>query len=31
MAGWVRRSGARTSKAFEEIEVTRGLPEVWTR
>jgi len=31
MAGWVRRSGARTSKAFEEIEVTRGLPEAWTR
>ena len=31
MARWARAQGARSSKAFEEIEVTRNLPEIWTR
>ena len=30
MARWVRAQGARTSKRFEGIEVSRNLPEVWT-
>jgi UDP-glucose 4-epimerase len=30
MARWVRAHGARTSKAFDAIEVTRHLPAVWT-
>jgi UDP-glucose 4-epimerase len=30
MARWVREQGARTSRAFEGIEVTKNLPAVWT-
>ena len=29
MAGWVRSHGARSSRTFEDIEVTRNLPSVW--
>jgi UDP-glucose 4-epimerase len=29
MAGWARAVGARTSKAFGEIEIPRGLPGIW--
>jgi len=29
MAEWVRRHGARTSREFERIEVTRNFPEAW--
>jgi UDP-glucose 4-epimerase len=29
MASWVRSHGARTSAAFEGIEVTKNLPAVW--
>lgn len=29
MAAWVKAHGARTSKPFEGIEITRGLPKVW--
>jgi UDP-glucose 4-epimerase len=31
MAEWVRRQGARTSQAFENIEVLKNLPLAWTR
>jgi len=30
MARWVRAQGARTSRRFEDIEVTRNLPAIWT-
>jgi UDP-glucose 4-epimerase len=29
MAAWVRRHGARTSREFENIEVTRNFPQAW--
>jgi UDP-glucose 4-epimerase len=29
MAGWAKRTGTRTSKLFENIEVTRNLPATW--
>lgn len=29
MAAWVQQHGARESRAFEGIEVTRGLPAAW--
>ena len=29
MAAWVKKSGVRTTKAFRDIEVTKGLPESW--
>ena len=29
MAEWVRQHGARTSKKFENIEVTRNFPKAW--
>ena len=29
MADWARRVGARMGKAFDPIEIRRGLPEVW--
>jgi UDP-glucose 4-epimerase len=29
MAEWVRRHGARPSKSFDNIEVTRNLPSAW--
>ena len=29
MAAWARRGGVRSSKLFEGVEVTRGLPERW--
>ena len=29
MAEWVKAQGARTSKPFENIEVTKNLPESW--
>jgi UDP-glucose 4-epimerase len=31
MAAWVRQRGARTSRAFEGIEVLRNLPAAWLR
>jgi UDP-glucose 4-epimerase len=31
MADWVKRQGARSSQAFDGIEITRGLPPSWTR
>jgi UDP-glucose 4-epimerase len=30
MAQWVQRQGARASQKFENIEVTRNLPAIWT-
>lgn len=30
MAAWVKLSGVRSSKTFENIEVNQGLPEFWT-
>ena len=29
MAEWVRQHGARTSKKFENIEVTKNFPRAW--
>ena len=29
MAAWAKRVGARQSKEFDAIEVTKGLPSVW--
>jgi hypothetical protein len=29
MARWVRFRGARTSRAFEQIEIRRNLPASW--
>jgi len=29
MAGWARSAGSRKSKAFDEIEISKGLPPVW--
>jgi UDP-glucose 4-epimerase len=29
MAEWVKRHGARTSKKFENIEITKNFPEAW--
>jgi len=31
MAAWVRERGARSSPAFEGIEVYKNLPAVWAR
>jgi UDP-glucose 4-epimerase len=30
MASWVRLQGARTSRRFEQIEIARNLPAVWS-
>jgi UDP-glucose 4-epimerase len=29
MANWVRQHGARTSKKFENIEITKNFPRAW--
>jgi UDP-glucose 4-epimerase len=29
MAEWVKRHGARASKKFENIEVTKNFPKAW--
>ncbi len=29
MARWIQRAGSRTSRIFDNIEVTKGLPEGW--
>jgi UDP-glucose 4-epimerase len=29
MAAWVRREGSRATRAFENIEIDRDLPEIW--
>jgi UDP-glucose 4-epimerase len=31
MADWAKRQGARSSQAFDGIEITRGLPPSWAR
>jgi UDP-glucose 4-epimerase len=31
MATWVKQHGARSSRTFEAIEVTRNLPAIWRR
>lgn len=31
MAEWVKQQGARSSQAFDGIEITRGLPPSWAR
>jgi len=31
MAEWVKRQGARSSRAFDGIEIMRGLPPSWAR
>jgi UDP-glucose 4-epimerase len=30
MAEWAKSAGARKSKDFEGIEITRGLPDGWS-
>jgi UDP-glucose 4-epimerase len=30
MAGWVKQHGARTSRDFQGIEITKNLPPAWT-
>jgi UDP-glucose 4-epimerase len=30
MAGWVRQAGIRSSQAFENIEIRRGMPPSWS-
>jgi hypothetical protein len=29
MADWVRQHGARASKKFEGVEVTKNFPKAW--
>jgi len=29
MAVWVRERGARSTRPFDGIEITRNLPEAW--